>query len=106
MRRQSILVLAIGVLYSALSGNVEAVVVFDDGNIHKIDYVIRGEAGCVEVANSPLGEVTKVNVVADSLISVPFITLDDSEVTIYGSSTKMAAFALCQDGQYGFGLQK
>lgn len=62
----------------------EAVVIFDDGQVHNIDYHINGEA--VYVYNNFWDESTTINVVTNANIYPRFFAQEDSLINISGGA--------------------
>ncbi len=75
------------IYFGVLLNAVEAVVVFDDGGTHTIDYTITGNSG-VEVRHDFVdNEMTTVNVVAGGIIQYSGLrTYNDSQAFISGGT--------------------
>jgi len=83
MKRQAILVLVMVVLYSVLSANVEAVVVFDDGLPHDIATYIND---IVEVRDNSVGDATTLNLLLGGQIQWQLYVYDNSYTNIFEGS--------------------
>lgn len=73
--------IVVAVLMVPLAGPASATVIFDDGNVHNIDYVI---AQGVVVSDSPTGQGTTVNFLTGSEVSYVISCFGHGAVTLDG----------------------
>ncbi len=86
MRSKSILII-LSVILCFGEQNSEATVIFDDGGIHTIDYIIDDT---VIVKNTLSGEKTTINIVSGGKINDDLSALDDSLINIQGGAIENA----------------